>query len=100
MLEIETKDYKLLAETFTLTAFFRSLTHCYNSDYIIKFLLKTSNLSFEDLKKRWDNFDNIFWKEKWPLISALSFSAIIEARWRLLDSIIKKKIEKNDTIIL
>lgn len=100
MLDWETKDYKLLAETFTLTAFFRSLTHCYNSEYIIKFLLKISNLSFEDLKKRWDNFDTVFWKEKWLLISALSFSTIIEARGKLLDSIIKEKFKKNDTIIL
>lgn len=100
MLDWEIKDYKLLAETFTLTAFFRSLTHCYNSEYIIKFLLKISNLSFEDLKKRWDNFDNIFWSEKWDLISALSFSTIIEARGKLLDSVIEEKIINNDTIVL
>jgi len=60
MLENEIKDYKFLAETFTLTAFFRSLTYYYASEYIIKFLLKTSNLSLDDLKKRWDGFDKVF----------------------------------------
>lgn len=100
MLENEIKDYKFLAETFTLTAFFRSLTYYYASEYIIKFLLKTSNLSLDDLKKRWDGFDKVFWDEKWNTISALSFSTIIEARWELIDSILEEKIKNNDTVIL
>ncbi len=100
MFEKDPKDYMFLAETFTLTAFFRSLNYFFPSEYIIKFLLKTSNLSLEDLIKRWDNFDQVFWSDKWRLISALSFSSIIEARGILLDSILKEKIKKNDTIIL
>lgn len=99
MLDNEIKDYKFLAETFTLTAFFRNLTNYYNSEEIIKFLLKVSNLSFDDLKKRWDNFDKVFWNEKWELISALSFSTIIEARWMLIDNILEEKLN-NNTIIL
>ncbi len=100
MLENNLKDYKFLAETFTLTAFFRSLINYFSSEEIIKFLLSISNLSFDDLKKRWDGFDNVFWKEKWKLISSLSFSSIIEARWSLIDSILQEKIKQEDTIIL
>ena len=94
MLENEIKDYKLLAEFFTITAFFRSINHYFASEQIIKFLLKTSNLSLDDLiTKRWDFFDKVYWDEKWNIISALSFSTIIEARWKLIDSILEEKIK-------
>ena len=99
MLEKQIKDYAILAETFTLTAFFWYLNWCYFSENIVSYLMKTSNLSIDDLQKRWDWFDSVFWKEKWTLISALSFSTIIEARWELLNKTIKNISDENTIII-
>jgi len=48
MLQNNIKDYEILAKTFTLTAFFRSLTNYFSSENIVNFLLKTSNLSIDD----------------------------------------------------
>jgi hypothetical protein len=60
MLDRDIKDYKLLAETFTLTAFFRGLTKYPHSSYATNFLLKNSHIELEDLNKRWDSFDKVF----------------------------------------
>lgn len=90
---------KALAETFTLTAFFRSLVNYPYSKEVIEYLLNKSWLSKEELQARWDGFDKVFWDEYWKIISALSFSAIIEARWLLLDEILKSKIDKNTAIL-
>lgn len=91
--------YKLLAETYSLTWYFRSILNIPYSFEIINFLLKNSKLSIWDLETRWDSFDKVFWKEYWSKISALSFATIIEARWALLNSIIEKKLDKNNLII-
>ncbi len=85
------KDYKLLVEPYSLTAYFRSILNISHSFEIINFLLKKSNLSMWELENRWDNFDKVFWKEYWNKISALSFATIIEARWKLLNKIIKNQ---------
>lgn len=93
------KDYKILIEPFSLTAYFRSIINISNSFEVFNFLLKKSNLSFDDLEARWDNFDKIFWEEYWNKISALSFATIIETRWLLLNNILEEqKPEKNITI--
>jgi hypothetical protein len=93
------KDYKLLAEPYSLTAYFRSILNISNSFEIINFLIKTSNLSLDELSGRWDNFDKIFWQDYWNKISALSFATIIEARWILLNSILETKNNSNNLII-
>ncbi len=90
---------KLLAETFTTTAFFRSLIDYPYSEEILEYLLNESGLTKEELQARWDWFDKVFWEEYWKKISALSFSTIIEARWLLLDSILKSEVDEN-TIVL
>jgi len=93
------KDYKLLVEPYSLTAYFRSILNIPYSFENINFLLKKSNLSIWDLETRWDNFNESFWKNYWDIISALSFATIIEARWKLLDQIIKKQ-DNNTTITI
>lgn len=93
------KDYKLLVEPYSLTAYFRSILNISYSFEIINFLLKKSNLSLWELEHRWDNFDKIFWKEYWNKISALSFATIIEARWILLNSIIDKQDNNRNVTI-
>lgn len=90
---------KALAETFTLTAFFRSLVNYPYSEEMINYLLTQSWLKKEELQARWDGFDKVFWEKYWKKISALSFSTIIEARWLLLDSILKSKVNKNTVIL-
>lgn len=85
------KNYHLLLETYSLTAYFRSLIDISHSHEIRDFLLNNSHLDEYELQHRWDNFDKIFWKEYWNKISALSFATIIEARWKLLNSILKGK---------
>ena len=92
------KDYKLLVEPYSLTAYFRSILNITSSFEVINFLLKKSNLSLWELQHRWDNFDKIFWNDYWNKISALSFATIIEARWKLLNRIIEK--QKNNTITI
>lgn len=93
------KDYKLLVEPYSLTAYFRSILNISYSFEIINFLLKKSKLSLWELEQRWDSFDKVFWKEYGNKISALSFATIIEARWKLLDQIIKKQ-DNNKTITI
>lgn len=88
-----------LAETFTLTAFFRELVKYPFSKEIIDFLLLKSWLKNEDLQNRWDWFDKVFWEDYWKKISALSFSTIIEARWLLLDSILRQNVDENTVIL-
>ena len=73
------KDYKLLIEPYSLTAYFRSIINTSNSFEIVNFLLKKSSLSLDDLESRWDNFDKVFWEEYWNKISALSFAKI---KWK------------------
>ncbi|MDD3646703.1 MAG: class I SAM-dependent methyltransferase [Candidatus Gracilibacteria bacterium] len=90
---------RALAETFTLTAFFRSLVNYPFSKEVINYLLSVSGLSKEELQSRWDSFDRVFGEDYGRKISALSFSAIIEARGLLIDSILRQKVDKN-TIIL
>ena len=93
------KDYKLLVEPYSLTAYFRSILNISSSFEVINFLIKKSNLSLWELEQRWDSFDKVFWEEYWNKISALSFATIIEARWRLLDQIIEKQ-DNNKTITI
>ncbi len=93
------KNYKILLEPFSLTAYFRSILKISNSFDVFNFLLKKSWLSSNELEGRWDNFDQVFWKEYWNKISALSFATIIEARWKLLSNILKKQDKKNTLII-
>ena len=93
------KDYKLLVEPYSLTAYFRSILNISSSFNVINFLLKKSHLSLWELEQRWDGFDKIFWKDYWNIISALSFATIIEARWKLLNSIIEKQDNEKNIII-
>ena len=93
------KDYKLLVEPYSLTAYFRSILNISSSFEVINFLIKKSNLSLWELEQRWDSFDKVFWEEYWNKISALSFATIIEARSRLLDQIIEKQ-DNNKTITI
>jgi len=93
------KDYKLLVEPYSLTAYFRSILNISSSFNIINFLLKKSHLSLWELEQRWDVFDKIFWKNYWNIISALSFATIIEARWKLLNSIIEKQDNEKNIVI-
>ena len=93
------KDYKLLVEPYSLTAYFRSILNISYSFEVTNFLLKKSNLSLWELEHRWDNFEKIFWNDYWNKISSLSFAAIIEARWVLLNQIIKKQ-EDNENITI
>ena len=89
---------KALAETFTLTAFFRSLVGYSYSEELINYLILISWLNKQELQNRWDWFDSVFWDEYWKKISALSFSTIIEARSYLLDSLLELKIDKNSIV--
>ena len=54
------KDYHLLLETYSLTAYFRHLLNMNHSKEIINFLLNNSELKEDELEQRWDNFDKIF----------------------------------------
>ncbi len=93
------KDYHLLIETYSLTAYFRSILNITSSFDVINFLIKKSNLSLSELEQRWDSFDKVFWKEYWNIISALSFATIIEARWKLLNEVIEKQ-DNNKTLTI
>ncbi len=95
----EINSQEALAETYTLTAFFRSLIEYPYSREIIDYLLLKSWLEDQELQKRWDWFDAIFWEDYGKKISALSFSAIIEARWELIDSLLIEKVDKNTVIL-
>ena len=94
------KDYHLLLETYSLTAYFRHLLNIEYSEEIINFLLNNSELQESELEQRWDSFDKIFWNDYWNKISALSFATVIEARWKLLNKLIEKQNNKNITIEL
>ena len=52
-----------LAETYTLTAFFRKLVKYPYGKEIIDFLLLKSWLKIDDLQNRWDWFDKVFWED-------------------------------------
>ncbi len=95
----QTNEYQMLANVFSLTAYFRFILNQKFSPIIINYLLKNSWLSQDDLKNRWDNFDKVFNSDYWKLISALSFCTITEAMWYLTDRIIKTKDLKNTIII-
>lgn len=89
-----------LAEHYFIS-YFKDLLSIKFSYEITNFLLKKSKISIWEFEKKWDNYDIIFWKEYWNKISALSFATIIEARWILLNNIIKQKDKnKNFTIEL
>ena len=90
---------EMINEAFTLTAYFRTLLRQKNSEKVFNFLLKEGWLTKEQMEKRWDSFDNVFWEENKDKISALVFSSIIEWRWYLLDSLIKEKSDKNTCVI-
>ncbi|QFR39444.1 hypothetical protein A9Q91_04415 [Candidatus Gracilibacteria bacterium 28_42_T64] len=95
----EINSQEALAETYTLTAFFRSLIEYPYSREIIDYLLLKSGLEDQELQKRWDGFDAIFGEDYGKKISALSFSAIIEARGELIDSLLIEKVDKNTVIL-
>ncbi len=91
-------DLKLLSETYGLNAFFRCQIKYPFSQEILDYLLDLETITDEEIQKRWDNFDKIF-PSKGKLISALSFSAITEAKDLLLDSILEQN-KKKETLIL
>lgn len=94
------KDSIKLSDYYFIS-YFRDLLSIKYAYEITNFLLKKSNLSLWEFEKKWDNFDIIFWEEYWNKISALSFATIIEARWKLLKSVlIEENTENNLTIEL
>ncbi len=98
--QIKLEKQKALSNVYTLTAFFRSLVSYPYSNLIIDYLCKISRLGVQDLQKRWDWFDTIFWDKQYgKKISALSFSVAIEANTKFLDKIILDNFDDN-TIIL
>jgi len=75
-------------------SYFRTLLNIPFSYDITHFLLKKSNISLTNFEKKWNNFNDIFWKKYWNKISALSFATIIESHDLLLNKIISEKKEK------
>lgn len=97
---MKTPEKHSLEDTYSLTAYFRTIVN--NSSYwqdLLKYLLEIFNLQTADLQGRWDSIENLFWEEDGKLISALSFSTIIEARWMLLDSILTQESPQNTMFI-
>lgn len=80
-------------------SYFKDLLSIKYAYEITNFLLKKSKLSIWDFEKKWDSYELIFWKEYWNKISALSFASIIEARWILLNNILKSREIDNNLIV-
>jgi len=95
---IMSEKNEILAETYSLNAFFRKQVEYPFAEECLSFLLRKWDITEEEIQKRWDNLDQLFGKF-WKIISALSFSAITEARDILVDKILEKH-NKKDTMIL